>query len=500
MSRTKKFAINSIAAALLQMTLLVIGFILPKVILTVYGSSINGLVSSIRQFISYFDVVEAGLGGAAIYALYKPLAEKDDKTVSAVVSTARHYYNLVGCIFVGLVFLLAVLYPFITNDCSLSRLDVGLLVVVVGMTGTVQFFIMAKYRVLFTADQRLYVLSIVSILAIVANTALVVYMAYSGASILVARSVALAALIIYPLFFWLYVRKHYRHIDFHAKVDKSLLEQRWSVFYLKLLGATQQGLPVVLATIFTSLLEVSVFAIYNMVIKGITGILGIFINNLFPSFGDLIASKNTKRLQQAYTEFEVFYYMMITWVFSCLFVLIVPFVKLFTRGIEDTSYDRPGFAFLITLNCLIYNIKIPQGMLVQSAGLFRTTRLQTSIQLVIAVLACCALAPVWGLNGIMFGMLLSNAYRAVDLAFYIPRHVTKLTPGISIARMLRVLLGVTAVVILLNQFNFHYNHYLQWLYSAIIVSTSSVLIVVLLNIILDRQAVAAIVRRIFRRS
>jgi hypothetical protein len=100
MSRTKKFAVNSMAAALLQVTLLIVGFILPKVILTVYGSSINGLVSSIRQFVSYFDVVEAGLGGAAIYALYKPLAEKDDETISAVVSTARYYYNKVGWIFV----------------------------------------------------------------------------------------------------------------------------------------------------------------------------------------------------------------------------------------------------------------------------------------------------------------------------------------------------------------------------------------------------------------
>jgi O-antigen/teichoic acid export membrane protein len=266
------------------------------------------------------------------------------------------------------------------------------------------------------------------------------------------------------------------------------------------LGATQQGLPIILATIFTSLLEVSVFAIYNMVIKGIAGILGIFINNLFPSFGDLIASKNIRRLQQAYMEFEVFYYMMISWVFTCLFVLVVPFVKLFTLGIEDISYNRPMFAFLIILNCLMYNVKVPQGMLVQSAGLFRATRLQTSIQLVIAILASCALAPIWGLNGIVVGMLISNAYRAVDLAFYIPRYVTNLSPWRSIVRMLRVFLCVILSVAPFCWIKVEPLNYWDWCLSAGMVSCISITIILCISIIFDGKVLLNIWRRIVKGS
>ena len=77
MGRSKKFILNSVTTALLQVVTMIAGFITPRFMLTAYGSEINGLISSILQFISYFNLVEAGLSSAAVYSLYKPIAEKD---------------------------------------------------------------------------------------------------------------------------------------------------------------------------------------------------------------------------------------------------------------------------------------------------------------------------------------------------------------------------------------------------------------------------------------
>ena len=40
-----------------------------------YGSDVNGLVSSITQFLGYIALVEGGVGGVIRAALYKPLAK-----------------------------------------------------------------------------------------------------------------------------------------------------------------------------------------------------------------------------------------------------------------------------------------------------------------------------------------------------------------------------------------------------------------------------------------
>ena len=66
-SRTKKFFYNSLSTAMLQLTNMIIGFLLPRLMLKFYGSEINGLVTSITRFISYFNIEEAGLAGAAVY-------------------------------------------------------------------------------------------------------------------------------------------------------------------------------------------------------------------------------------------------------------------------------------------------------------------------------------------------------------------------------------------------------------------------------------------------
>ena len=96
MGRSKKFMLNSVTTALLQVVTMIAGFITPRFMLTAYGSEINGLISSILQFISYFNLVEAGLSSAAVYSLYKPIAEKDYNKINRIVVAAKHFCRF-GC-------------------------------------------------------------------------------------------------------------------------------------------------------------------------------------------------------------------------------------------------------------------------------------------------------------------------------------------------------------------------------------------------------------------
>lgn len=96
LSRTKKFVINSSTNAVLQIIMMVAGLITPRLILRYYGSEINGVISSITQFIAYFNLVEAGISGAAVYALYRPLAENDYTAINGILSAAKKFYLQAG--------------------------------------------------------------------------------------------------------------------------------------------------------------------------------------------------------------------------------------------------------------------------------------------------------------------------------------------------------------------------------------------------------------------
>ena len=169
MNRTKKFALNATFSAIQQVVVMIVGLITPRVMLQFYGSEINGLVASITQFISYISLNEAGLSGAAFYSVYTPLAEHVVQGINGVVSAAKRTYTRLGYVFTGLTLVLAAIYASIVTVQGLSIQEIFFLILVMGVSGAMEFFTMAKYRVLFTADQKQYILSICTMVGVVLN-------------------------------------------------------------------------------------------------------------------------------------------------------------------------------------------------------------------------------------------------------------------------------------------------------------------------------------------
>lgn len=175
-----------------------------------------------------------------------------------------------------------------------------------------------------------------------------------------------------------------------------------------------------------------------MVFTSVLALLTTFSNGLSAIFGDMLVRNELPTLQKAYQQYEYLYYALVAWGYSVAAVMIMPFMRVYTAGFTDAEYIRPAVAAMFVAVGIITNIKNPQGMLVISAGLYRETRLQSLIQALIIVGAAVLLAPRFGIMGVLAAALLSNLYRDIDLFFYIPKTVTKLSPVMTIRRVLRL--------------------------------------------------------------
>ena len=69
----KKVILNIGCTTLCQLMTLISGLIVPRLILSTFGSEANGLVSSLTQFLNYISLVEGGIGSVVLTALYRPL-------------------------------------------------------------------------------------------------------------------------------------------------------------------------------------------------------------------------------------------------------------------------------------------------------------------------------------------------------------------------------------------------------------------------------------------
>jgi O-antigen/teichoic acid export membrane protein len=495
--RTKLSLYNTICSIILQAVNLIVNLILPQVMINVYGSSVNGLVTSIRTFIQYFNLVEAGLAGAAVYALYKPLAEKNKDDINGILSATNRFYNISGFIFSALVLVTAVVYPMFTAGQGIDIWSIAALVLIIGASGALEFFAIGRYKVLYTADQKSYVINLIKALAVAVNAIIILVMASMGYNIVIVQLVALTSFVLRSVVFALYGRRKYPEIDFKAPPKNEALDKRWDSMVLQFLGVITTATPVVVTSLLLGFKEASVFGVYNMVFASVLALLTTFGDGLSAIFGDLLVRNELGILQKAYKQYEYLYYTLLTWGYSCAAILIMPFIRVYTADFTDADYIRPIVAALFIAVGVLYNIKSPQGMLVISAGLYKETKIQTLIQAVINIVFSVGLAPFFGIAGVLIGSILSNLYRDIDLILYIPKTVTKLKPIITIKRVARliVLFGLT-VVPAICFVDMKPASLLQWVLYAIPTAIWAFVVIVGGNIIMERETAHDIVLRI----
>lgn len=458
MSRTARFVKNTLSTAVYQMTAMVMGIITPRLMMLYYGSEVNGLIVSVTEFLTYFKMVEAGLAAAAYVALYEPLARRDAPAISGVVSAARQFYNTAGWLFAAITAAFSVLYPIFVpvldaNGMPLSSLSVMALILAMGVSGTLEFFTMSRFRVLLTADQHTYVVSLASMASLILSTMLLVILPIAGADVITVRLAASLTILLRAVLLRRYVNKHYAQVDAFAKPNKAALSKRWDALYVELTKVFQQGAGVILGTIITREPGVlSVYGVYHMVTVGLWGVLKMATTGIYSIFGNLLVSENKQTFQRAYSDFECLYHLGVTILFGVAAVLIVPFVNLYTHGIHDANYNVPVLGLLIVFEALTTHCKIPFELMISASGKFREIKKDCILQVGISIAAGSALGLMglragaeWSLCGIVAGVSLGNlAYTATQLRF-VPRAITGLDWRPSLARIVRMFITVAVI-------------------------------------------------------
>ena len=497
MSRTRAAMKNTLATGAYQLTAMLLGFVTPRLMLAYYGSEINGLVASITEFIGYFKLVEAGLAAAAIYGLYKPLSENDHDRISAIVSAARQFYQKSGYLFAALTLVFSAVYPLVVPITSLSQLSVGFLVAIMGLSGTLEFFTLSRYRVLLTADQKTFVVSWASMASLLLQTAVIVILSLVRADILLLRLLAGLTILLRSVLLYAYVRRHYPYVNYKAKPDKAPLSRRWDALYQQLTVTLHQGMGIILTTVITRDARlVSVYSTYHLVTVGLWGILKMVSTGLYSSFGDLLARKEMENFRRAYREYEFLFFSVITVLYSVSMVLIVPFVRLYTRGVPDVNYVVPILGVLLTLEGLTDQIKAPLDLMVISAGKFRETRHHNTLQVALGFGLGLILGIFFGLPGIAAGVLISNLVRTGIQLWFVPQKITGLPWKDTLFRMVRLVLTGALISVPFLIWPLEPSRFVEWIGYAALMTVYAALVTAGIGWLLDRQQMKAVIKRI----
>lgn len=343
--KTNKARLNILMTLLSQAVATVCGIIIPQAMIRNFGSAVYGATTSIAQFLSYIALIEGGIGSVARAELYEPLAKNDHIGISRVYNAIRHFFRIVGLVFIGYTLLLSLTYYDLVSPSGIEKEAVFALIWIISVSTLSKYFFGLTDLTLLFADQRQYVGYATIMVATVVNAIAVVFLANSGYSVLVVKTVSSLIYICQPVCYALYIKKHYSFL--RVGKERSRLKQKWTGIGQHMAYFLHNNTDVVMLTLFADIRLVAVYNIYRLIVSSLGKIVNSFTGGLEALFGELIAQNEQKELQRSFGQYNFMLLFMTDIFFGTAAVLVVPFVRLYTKGVGDVEYIRPLFACII---------------------------------------------------------------------------------------------------------------------------------------------------------
>lgn len=499
--RSKKAIKNIIASIWQQIVTFVCGLIVPRAIIGTFGSSVNGLISSITQFLSYISLLEAGIGPVIKAALYKPIAKKDKYEIEKILKASQKFFRIIAGIFIVYLIGLCFIYPQIVAK-EFDFVFTVSLIIIISISTFAEYFFGMVYTLYLQAEQKTYVTSIIQTMTVILNAILVVILIKFNAEIQIVKLVSAFVFVLRPILQNLYVKKKY-NIDFKEVKEKYNFKQKWDGLAQHIAAVVHGSTDIAVLTIFTNTAEVSVYSVYLFVINGVKNIVKAFTGGIDASFGDMIAKGENKILNKSFNTYELFYFTIITIVFTITILTILPFVTVYTNGITDINYYRPTFAILIIVAELIWCIRLPYSSITLAAGHFKQTKLGAWIEAGTNLILSIILVINYGMVGVAIGTLVAMLIRTAEFVIHTSKYILNRSIWISIKKIALIVVQVIIVVCLSNLLpTFTKVTYLGWICYAIMISIFTSIIVITSNLLIykeSRKDLFDIIKRNFKK-
>ena len=484
--RSKKVLYNVGTNVILRIIVILYGFVVPKIIISYYGSNVYGLITSITQFLSYISLLELGIGPVVKSLLYKPLAKKDNKAIINILKATETFFRRIAYFFLIYILILSIFYPIVVAD-QFDYIYTFSLIVIISISIFAEYFFGMTYRLLIQADQKNYVISIIQIITYVLSTISIVVMAYLKAPIFLLKLVSGLAFVLRPILQNLYVKKKF-NLDFTSYDKDYKLKNKKDGMIQHIAYVIHTNTDVVILSLFSKLSEVSVYSIYSLINNGMRSIIQTFSSSVESTFGDIIDKNEKQLLARRFNTYEFLYLMLITIMFSCTLILTVPFVTLYTSNVKDVNYVRPVFAIIIILSEYVSVIKQLYYDIVKVAGHFKETKVGALMECIINLSVSIVLVSRYGLIGVAIGTLVAMTIRSIEIIYHTNRYIIERNAFESVKKLFLVAIETGIIITVCRVIPcLEFTSYMTWAINAFIFMTVSLFIVLVMNFVFYRK-------------
>jgi O-antigen/teichoic acid export membrane protein len=434
LSVKKKGLLNLIFSLVYKIVTMVIGIIIPVLFITSYGSEINGLQSSVQQIFSYIMLLEAGVGTATVQSLFAPIGKNDHEKCNAYLSATSKYYNKIGVIYFAFLTVVSIGYALVVNVETMVFIEVCIYVAISGAASGINFFYLSKLKLLIYAEGDGYIESAMLMFSYILTSVVKIILIVQGVNIILIQGSYLVINLLITVIYYFIAKKKYPWLSFKEKPNYEGLKQKNSAIIHQISGLVFQNVDVLLLTFMCDLRIVSIYTIYKMIINMVTTIIASMSDSVNFIFGREMnnGDENHEKYKKIIDVFNVLYSAIAFGIFVVAYLLILPFMKLYTAGM-DINYV---IALLPWLYISIELLTVGREAMMRTitvAGHFKQTQWPAVAEAIINIVASIVamlickhyFGEIGGLYGVLIGTIIAVLYRTIDINIYANKWILK---------------------------------------------------------------------------
>lgn len=402
---------NAGVTLITQIINLFLKFVLQKVFIDTLGVSYLGYNSVFTNILQMLNLADLGIGVAITGFLYKPIANDEKKTISALMYLYRRIYYIMGTIVAAIGGIVLIFLPIIIPDAGCTNTYLRVLFLI-NLIGTISTYFMAYNRTLLIAQQKAY---FVNLLDMITNF---VFTLFQIISLLLFNNYIIFLLlnvtknIISNIIITIDCNKNNTYL--RTEVDKKIYSEykepiivhMKNIFVSKIGAYVYYGTDNIIISIFKGSLLAGYLANYTLVVTAVQGIVSSIFSAVQANFGNRIVTTKDVKKQKNLADIYLFLnYLFANMCLVCCMFLFQPFIRLYIG--EKYLLDFSTVVFL-SVNLLLSIMLLVPSQLFIIYKLFVYDKKIIAVSALLNIIISVVLVRRVGINGVLVGTLVTS--------------------------------------------------------------------------------------------
>lgn len=410
-SRTSNVFKNSGAGLLNKLIHIVFQFAMRTAFIHILGNEYTGISGLFTDILNVLSLMELGLDSSMVYALYKPVAQKDARRIKALMRFYRKAFTIIGITVLAAGVLCTPFLGYIVKGVPNIKEDIRGIFLMYVATSSFSYFLV--YRTLLlsahqksrvTAKWRMIFYVLESILEIILLLIFRQYYAYLIVHLLasIVRNVVLTIIVnkTYPE----YVKKS--DVALSKEERNKLFKDIACLTVYSTAGVVIYSTDSMFISAFIGTVEVAIIGNFNLIINSVRNVVQQIVNAAKPSIGNLAATSKTEKQELVFHRINFIAFLVCCFSCTCLFTLLNPFVGDIWLN-QSYQLSVPVIAILM-INQFIAIMVYPVESFRTANGLFTQGWMRPAIMAIINIVLDFLMGREWGLIGILLATTISR--------------------------------------------------------------------------------------------